>query len=140
MYRGRDEALRVYGNKKRFYQMKAEEWAEFEAEVLRCRADEGISEEYLARLEGDYERKKAELARLREETIAARRHMEDRLRRMDRQLCEVLYFKYVKMMSVTEICAKLCYSMQRIYQLLNKGVDVYCGVSELTEEARMKNA
>lgn len=126
MYRGRDAELRIYESKKRFYRMKAEELEEFERCLRRYSEEDCVSEEFLARQEADYEQKKAELARLREETIAARRSMEERLRRMDRQLCEVLYLKYVKQLTVREICSKLCYSMQRIYQLLNKGVDLYC--------------
>ncbi len=136
MYRGRDAELRIYESKKRFYLMKAEEFEEFERDFRKFSADEGVSEEFLVRLKEDYEQKKKELARLREETIAARRSTEDRLKKLDRQLCEVLYLKYVKQMTVAEICAKLCYSMQRIYQLLNKGVDLYCASPGISEEER----
>ena len=125
MYRGRDEDLRAYESKKKFYLMKLEELEEISQELRKCSEDAGVPAEFLERMQLDFDQRKQELERLREETLVTRRRMEERLRRLDRQVCEVLYLKYIKQLTVSEICAKLCYSMQRIYQLLNKGVDLY---------------
>lgn len=54
-----------------------------------------------------------------------RKGLEQKINKLDQPYRNILYDKYIKGKTIAEIAFDLKYSVQRIYQLLHKGIEYY---------------
>lgn len=74
------------------------------------------------------------------EMITKKRVIEERIDKIDQPYKSILLYKYISLLTFDEIASKMNYSVKRIYQLHQKGIEIYLEKYEKSSVAQISKS